>query len=415
MIYMLRRFCDENVNKTENCAVYDAFMASVELRNLQKSFGDTMVLRDITLNVRDGELLALVGPSGCGKTTLLRILAGLDFADSGEVCIDGEPVDDLPPKRRDVAMVFQSYALYPYMSVRENMALPLLMRRMSRWQRLLIVGRWLKGSAAVRREIDSAVESAAAPLGLTALLDRRPAQLSGGQRQRVALGRAMVRHPKVFLMDEPLSNLDAKLRVDTRAEIAQLHRRLGATFVYVTHDQVEAMTMSDRVALMVDGRLLQVAPPQEIYDDPNDLRVAEFIGTPRINTLVATRIDDGVEIGAHKWPLRISGVTDNQIQLGVRPEWFELCKPDAEVYEGCVVKGALVHIEQLGSETLLHVAVPGQTASVLARVPPIKARNLRIGAPIALAAHTALAFDMQGQRLRELHWSHERSLQVANG
>jgi multiple sugar transport system ATP-binding protein len=390
-------------------------MASLTLRNIQKSFGVTSVLRDLTLDIRDGELLALVGPSGCGKTTLLRIIAGLDHADVGDVYIDDEAVDALPPKKRDVAMVFQSYALYPYMTVRENMALPLAMRRLSRWQRLPLLGRWWPGSAVLRREINDVVQTTAEPLGLMPLLDRRPSQLSGGQRQRVALGRAMVRHPKVFLMDEPLSNLDAKLRVDTRAEIAQLHRRLGATFVYVTHDQVEAMTMSDRVALMVDGRLLQVAPPQEIYDDPSDLRVAEFIGTPRINTLTAKPIDGGLEIGRQRWPLQIANSGNALVQIAVRPEWFELIEADKPALGKGVLQGTLVHIEQLGSETLLHVSVPDQKGSILARVHPARARNLHAGATLALATSTALAFDAEGKRLRELHWLQDRHLQVANG
>jgi multiple sugar transport system ATP-binding protein len=390
-------------------------MASIALRNLNKTFGDTCVLRDVTLEVRDGELLSLVGPSGCGKTTLLRIIAGLDFANSGDVLIDGEPVDALPPKQRDVAMVFQSYALYPYMNVRENMALPLTMRRLSRWQRLPLLGRWLPGSAAALREIDEIVTNTAMPLGLNPLLDRRPAQLSGGQRQRVALGRAMVRRPKVFLMDEPLSNLDAKLRVDTRAEIAQLHRRLGATFIYVTHDQVEAMTMSDRVALMIDGRLLQVAPPQEIYDDPSDLRVAEFIGTPRINTLIGKLRDGEIEVSGHRWPLRVAGAGQESIQLGVRPEWFELCDANAVTHDSAAVRGTLVHVEQLGSETLLHVAIPGQAVSALVRVQPKRAVNLRAGTELTLVAHTALAFDANGRRLRDLQWLTERPLQVVNG
>lgn len=260
-------------------------MAALRLHQISRSFGSTRVLDGVDLDIRDGEFLTLVGPSGCGKTTLLRIIAGLDHAEEGQVEIDGALVDDLPPKQRDVAMVFQSYALYPYMTVAQNLALPLVMRKLSRLQRLPLIGPWWPGARARRREIDIAVEQVAESVGLGQMLHRRPAQLSGGQRQRVALGRAMVRRPKVFLMDEPLSNLDAKLRVDTRAEIADLHRRLGATFVYVTHDQVEAMTMSDRVALMMGGRILQLGTPQEIYDDPLDLRVAEFIGTPKINEI----------------------------------------------------------------------------------------------------------------------------------
>ncbi|MBU6271704.1 MAG: ABC transporter ATP-binding protein, partial [Betaproteobacteria bacterium] len=252
-------------------------MASLSLRHINKRYGATRVLDGIDLDIRDGEFLTLVGPSGCGKSTLLRIIAGLDQADAGEVCIDGVSVDALAPKARDVAMVFQSYALYPYMSVAQNMALPLTMRRLSALQRLPVLGRWVPGSASARRQIDAEVAEVAGALGLSGLLARRPAQLSGGQRQRVALGRAMVRHPKVFLMDEPLSNLDAKLRVETRAEIADLHRRLATTFVYVTHDQVEAMTMGHRVAVLKDGLLQQVDTPRALYDTPVNRFVATFI------------------------------------------------------------------------------------------------------------------------------------------
>jgi multiple sugar transport system ATP-binding protein len=395
-------------------------MASVTVAGLHKSFGATPVLRDISLSVRDGEFLSLVGPSGCGKTTLLRIVAGLDHADAGSVLIDGHAVDALPPKRRDVAMVFQSYALYPYMTVRENLALPLAMRRLSRWQRLPLAGNFWPGSAARRRQIDERVEAVAAPLGLTPLLARRPAQLSGGQRQRVALGRAMVREPKVFLMDEPLSNLDAKLRVATRSEIAQLHRTLGATFVYVTHDQVEAMTMSDRVALMMEGRLLQLAAPQDIYDDPADLRVAEFIGTPKINVLQARRVDGVLRIGAQRWPLDVGAAAAAPaapvVQLAVRPEWLSLRGAGAQPQPGeALLDGVVAHQELLGSETLVHVRVPEQATPVVARVSPAEARGLAIGHSLALATRRALAFDERGVRLRELRWHGERRLGVVGG
>ncbi len=383
-------------------------MASLTITQLSKSFGATPVLRDVSLAIRDGEFLTLVGPSGCGKTTLLRIVAGLDHADAGSVHIGGEPVDSLPPKQRDVAMVFQSYALYPYMTVRENLALPLAMRRLSRGQRLPLLGRWWPGAAAARRAIDERVLAAAQPLGLTPLLARRPAQLSGGQRQRVALGRAMVREPKVFLMDEPLSNLDAKLRVATRSEIAQLHRSLGATFVYVTHDQVEAMTMSDRVALMMDGRVLQLATPQEIYDDPAELRVAEFIGTPKINVLRAGNRDGLLHVGTQVWPLSVTaddGTPVPSLQLAVRPEWLAVRDIDAPALPGeGAVHGQLAHQELLGAETLLHVKVPSQQEALVAKVDPARARGLTMGAHVALVTRRVLAFDDAGQRLRGVRW-----------
>jgi multiple sugar transport system ATP-binding protein len=393
-------------------------MAAVTVAGLHKSFGATPVLRDVSLPVRDGEFLALVGPSGCGKTTLLRIVAGLDHADAGSVLIDGHPVDALPPKRRDVAMVFQSYALYPYMSVRENLALPLVMRRLTRWQRLPLLGPWWPGARAARRRIEERVDAAAAPLGLAPLLDRRPAQLSGGQRQRVALGRAMVREPKFFLMDDPLSNLDAKLRVATRSEIAQLHRSLGTTFVYVTHDQVEAMTMSDRVALMMDGRVLQLATPQDIYDDPCDLRVAEFIGTPKINVLRAQRVDGALRVAGQRWPLDVgasaAAPAAAAVQIAVRPEWLALREAGAIALQGeALLEGVVAHQELLGCETLVHVRVPGQAATVVAKVPPAEARGLAIGQALALATRRALAFDEQGVRLRELQWRSEPRLGLA--
>jgi multiple sugar transport system ATP-binding protein len=377
-------------------------VASLHLRGIGKSFGATRVLHDVELDIRDGEFLTLVGPSGCGKTTLLRIIAGLDHADRGSVHIGDQAVDRLPPKLRDVAMVFQSYALYPYMTVAQNMALPLVMRRMSAAQRLPLVGRWLPGAAAARAAIAGEVGAVAGSLGLGALLERRPAQLSGGQRQRVALGRAMVRRPQVFLMDEPLSNLDAKLRVDTRAEITELHRRLQTTFVYVTHDQVEAMTMSDRVALMVDGRIVQLATPQAIYDDPTDLRVAEFIGTPKINTLAATVEAEGLRVGAERWPVRVRAGRGESVTVAVRPEWWlPHDSSGARQAAACVVRGAVRHLELLGGETLVHVAPAHQGAPVVARMDPQQARALRIGEPVALAAPAArvLVFDAGGARL----------------
>ena len=241
------------------------------MRRLRLRDASTEVLRDVSLEVADGEFLAILGPSGCGKSTLLRILAGLERLDAGTVELDTRDVTELPPKARNLAMVFQSYALYPHMTVARNIAVPLEMRRLSALRRVPLLG---------------------------ALLARRPAQLSGGQRQRVALARAMVRSPAAFLMDEPLSNLDAWLRADAREEILALQRRLGATVVYVTHDQAEAMAMADRVAVMQGGRLLQVAPPQKVYDEPADLEVARFVGAPPMNALPAGQDADGALVVA---------------------------------------------------------------------------------------------------------------------
>ncbi|TGN56951.1 ABC transporter ATP-binding protein [Paracoccus liaowanqingii] len=259
---------------------------SVVLSGISKSFGQTQVLQDIDLTVREGEFLSLVGMSGCGKSTLLRIIAGLESPDSGMVSIGDSDVTTRDPSDRNLAMVFQSYALYPHMTVRQNIATPLRMRQLTLARRLPMLGRLL-APRSILRQIETEVAQAAETLQIAHLLDRKPGQLSGGQRQRVALARALVRQPSAFLMDEPLSNLDAKLRAHMREELAALHRRLGATFVYVTHDQVEAMTMSDRIALMIEGRIEQIGSPDDLYRSPATLAVARFIGSPTINLLTA--------------------------------------------------------------------------------------------------------------------------------
>jgi multiple sugar transport system ATP-binding protein len=284
-------------------------MATIELANVTKVFSsDVVAVDDVSLDIADGEFMVLVGPSGCGKSTLLRTIAGLEEVTEGTVSIDGRDVTELAPRRRDVAMVFQNYALYPHMNVRQNMGYGLRVRRTRK--------------AEIRRR----VEEVAALLGLEKLLDRRPAQLSGGQRQRVAMGRAIVREPKAFLMDEPLSNLDAKLRVGMRASLSQLHSRLGVTTVYVTHDQVEAMTLGQRVAVMRDGRILQVDRPQRLYEEPRNLFVAAFIGSPAMN-LVEAKVDGGdVAFGQFRIPLdsrRRPPRESTQVVLGIRPEGFE--------------------------------------------------------------------------------------------
>jgi multiple sugar transport system ATP-binding protein len=255
-------------------------MARVGLNSIGKSFGATRVLDGVDLDVAHGEFLTLVGASGCGKSTLIRIIAGLEPQSEGSVSIDGAAIDRLRPHERRVAMVFQSYALYPHMSVFANIALPLTMQRLALWERLPLVKHLSPHRRRALPGIERDVRAVADQLQIEPLLARKPAQLSGGQRQRVALGRAMVRQPAVFLMDEPLSNLDAKLRVHMRSELAELHKRLGSTFIYVTHDQVEAMTMSDRVAMMDGGRILQLGAPGELYARPASIKVAQFIGSP---------------------------------------------------------------------------------------------------------------------------------------
>lgn len=383
-------------------ATEDSALAEIVIDGLIKSFGATPVLRDVSLRVADGEFVSLLGPSGCGKTTLLRIVAGLETQDAGTVRIGARAVDDLAPKARDVAMVFQSYALYPYMTVAENIGLPLQMRRLSRAQRLPLIGASLPGTRAIRADIEAEIVKTAEGLGIGHLLDRRPGQLSGGQRQRVALARAMVRHPAAFLMDEPLSNLDAKLRVKARAEIAGLHRRLGATFVYVTHDQTEAMTMSDRVAVMMEGRIAQFAAPQTLYDDPETLAVAAFIGAPEINVLPAKRRGDGaVEVAGAVWSAALPDAGGAELHAGVRPESWRIA-PRAAHADPAWLAAEVRHIEHLGSETLIHCALARGGYAVVARVEPALAAGFHAGDGASLAPDTAkvLYFGADGARLR---------------
>jgi multiple sugar transport system ATP-binding protein len=279
-------------------------VASVTYEHVTKKFtAETTAVDDLSLSVRDTEFMVLVGPSGCGKSTALRMLAGLEDITAGEIKIDDQVVNKMPARDRDVAMVFQSYALYPHMSVYDNIAFGLKMRGTD------------------KSEIESRVKEAGRILQLDTLLARKPRQLSGGQRQRVALGRAIVRHPRVFLLDEPLSNLDAMLRVQTRIELQKMHQRLGTTFIYVTHDQVEAMTMGDRIAVMRDGLLQQVAPPREIYDQPVNMYVAGFIGSPRMNFLPVTVSDSQAKASGFELKLPKSPGLERGI-LGIRPEHF---------------------------------------------------------------------------------------------
>ena len=309
-------------------------MAQLELQHLTKVYsGGVTAVDDVSLEIGDGEFMVLVGPSGCGKSTLLRMIAGLEDVTEGQIAIGGTDVTELAPRRRDIAMVFQSYALYPHMSVRKNIAYGLKVRRTPKDE--------------TRRRVDEV----AALLGLEDLLERKPAQLSGGQRQRVAMGRAIVREPKAFLMDEPLSNLDAKLRVGMRASLAQLHARLGVTTVYVTHDQTEAMTLGQRVAVMRDGHVLQVDTPQTLYNRPADLFVAGFIGTPAMN-LVEARLDgDEVVFGSNRVSLdaaRRPPARGGRVVLGIRPEAFaeaSFARPGLPTLEATVTV-----LEELGAD-----------------------------------------------------------------
>jgi multiple sugar transport system ATP-binding protein len=345
-------------------------MAVVQLKAATRQFTGMShpAVDDISLEVGDAELLVLVGPSGCGKSTLLRMVAGLERLDEGVIEIDGRDVTDLAPKDRNVAMVFQSYALYPHMTVAEN------------------IGFNLKLNKVPKDEMRRRVDDAARLLDLADLLDRKPAKLSGGQRQRVAMGRAIVREPSVFLMDEPLSNLDAKLRVQTRTQIAELQRRLSVTTVYVTHDQVEAMTMADRVAVLRDGILQQVATPRELFSRPVNTFVAGFIGSPAMNLVTAPVGSDGPTIDG--WnvglsPAQRSALTGSTVTIGIRPESLEVTGDDgAEV--------TVSFVEDLGSDSFLHcVAADGTTPLTLRRPGLSGARagdRLRVR-PVADAIH----------------------------
>jgi multiple sugar transport system ATP-binding protein len=324
-------------------------MATVTFEHVWKRFGDFAAVKDLNLEINDGEFMVLVGPSGCGKTTSLRMIAGLEEVTEGALKIGERVVNDVAPKDRDIAMVFQSYALYPHMSVYDNMAFGLKLRKVPKAQ------------------IDERVKEAAKMLGLENL-QKKPRELSGGQRQRVALGRAIVREPAVFLMDEPLSNLDAKLRVETRANIARLHQRLGTTTVYVTHDQVEAMTMGTRIAVMDKGELQQVGTPQDLYDHPQKLFVAGFIGSPSMNFINLTREAGDLKGAGFTSPIParfVGGLNDaTNIVGGFRPEHFEL----GEVPNSLTVRAKADVVEFLGDEELLHCTVPGHEGDIVAVV-----------------------------------------------
>jgi multiple sugar transport system ATP-binding protein len=374
-------------------------MAGLSISGVSKGFGSIQVLKEISLEIEDGEFLTILGPSGCGKSTLLKILAGLETQDSGSISLGNRRLDGLRPKHRDVAMVFQSYALYPHMTVAGNIALPLRMRRLATWQRLPMFGALLPGTAAVNGEIAAEVSRVAAALGIDQLLDRKPAQLSGGQRQRVAVARAMVREPAVFLMDEPLSNLDAKLRVQMRAEIKELHRRLGSTFIYVTHDQTEAMTLSDRVVVMADGEILQVAPPQDVYADPCDLRVAEFVGSPKINIIEGRIHRDGfVDVAGVLLSVGVTSTAGERILIGVRPEALRLAEPGSKD----AISGRVRLVEHMGSDVFVHIELPGASGLFVMRLPLERACRIQLGEPLQLGVRPGqlLFFDTLGRRIR---------------
>jgi len=350
-------------------------LATLELSGIRKSFGNIAVLHGIDLAVAEGEMVVIVGASGCGKSTLLRITAGLEMPTSGTVRIGGRDVTALEPPDRDIAMVFQNYALYPHMTIFDNMAYGLKIRGMP------------------REEIRRRVEEAARLLGIDALLTRRPRQLSGGQRQRVAMGRAIVREPKLFLFDEPLSNLDAKLRVQMRAEIRRLQRRLGVTSLFVTHDQVEAMTLGDRLVVMNQGRAAQIATPMEIFTAPADTYVAGFIGSPTMNLLRATLQDGGTGAalaagGSVRFAQPVAGRAGQPVIVGIRPE---------HVTPGGDMPVAIELVEPLGSETVLHGTLPGGEAMTvrIQGTAPVAGDAM----PVSLTQHLHVFDAESGRRL----------------
>jgi len=332
-------------------------MGALELKGVSKRFGKTEVIRDVDLTIPDGEFCVFVGPSGCGKSTLLRIIAGLEDATKGDVVLDGMRMNDVAPAKRELAMVFQSYALYPHLTVRDNMGLA------------------LKQAGESRAEIRAATDRAAGMLALEPLMDRRPAELSGGQRQRVAIGRAIVRRPKLFLFDEPLSNLDAALRVATRIEIARLHRELGATMIYVTHDQVEAMTLASTIVVLRDGRVEQVGAPMRLYNDPDNVFVAGFIGSPQMNFLNAPALGE-------------RGQT-----VGVRPEHLAISRT------GGRLAGQVNHVEKLGGETLVYVR---SDVHGLLTVRLFGEQDFGVGEAVSLDPDPGRVFhfDVSGRRIR---------------
>jgi multiple sugar transport system ATP-binding protein len=346
-------------------------MADVEFRDVAKRYGDVSVIERLDLHIDDHELMVLVGPSGCGKSTALRMIAGLEDVSGGTVSIGGRVVNDLAPKDRDIAMVFQSYALYPHMSVRENLEFGLRMRGVA------------------RDESNRRVQFAAGILGISHLLERKPKDLSGGQRQRVAVGRAIVRQPAVFLFDEPLSNLDAKLRVQTRAEITKLQQQLGTTSVYVTHDQIEAMTMGHRITVLRDGKIQQVGTPREVYENPANAFVAQFIGTPPMNLLRATVEGNTIRTSSFALPLRKPLPQGRNVIAGIRPEHITC---------GTAIAATVELVEPIGHESIVYASAGSE--KLVAIFDPHDAPR----------AGETIAFDVAADRVHLFDAESERSL-----
>ena len=349
-------------------------MAGVSLNGLSKRYpgSESLAVDSVSLEVAHGEFMVLLGPSGCGKSTTLRMIAGLESISAGELAIDGRRVNHVPAKDRDIAMVFQSYALYPHMSVLDNLAFGLRRRGIE------------------RAEIERRVREVASTLGLGELLQRKPHALSGGQRQRVALGRAIVRDPKVFLFDEPLSNLDAALRVGMRGELIKLHHRLGATMIYVTHDQVEAMTMGDRICIMNGGKVAQIGAPLEVYRNPADTFVAAFLGSPPTNLIPARFNSDALQVGDARIPLRKSAA--ESVIFGIRPEDIRIDGATPHAH------GEVLAVEPLGAETILRLRLAGVASDVMVRGPRTVAAKVGDRIPLAFDLAAAHLFDPATQK-----------------
>ncbi len=391
-------------------------MSRFALRNISKSFGDQHILKDVTIEAEEGEFIALVGPSGCGKSTLLRIAAGLEHADEGSIWLGERNITAAHPSERNIAMVFQSYALYPHLTAGENIAVPLAMRDLTTLERMPLIGNFMPGQSAKRAAIQQQVHSTAQSLKIDHLLERKPAQMSGGQRQRVALARAMVRQPRVFLMDEPLSNLDANLRVHTRAEIVELHRRAAVPSLYVTHDQAEALSMADRIAVMIGGHLLQFDSPVEIYDNPRHIEVARFIGSPRINVLSARASDQGIIHFAGKPILtKIDIHAGSALSVAIRPEHLHI-RPTADKTAERIIAASVNRVEFLGSEALVYLDTPGAPEPLIAKTTPSEAAHLLPEMPVNLTfdADKALLFDADGHRVRKLSHAGAVPVRVAD-
>jgi multiple sugar transport system ATP-binding protein len=365
-------------------------MATIEFDRATKTYPGGMVAVDaIDLTIADGEFMIFVGPSGCGKTTALRMVAGLEEIDAGEIRIGGRRVNELEPQDRDVAMVFQNYALYPHKSVKENIGFPLRMQRLG------------------RGAIDERVRSVASLLGLDGLLERKPGELSGGQRQRVAMGRAIIRHPQAFLMDEPLSNLDAKLRIQMRVELVKLHRRLGVTTIYVTHDQTEAMTLGQRVAVLNQGRVQQVAPPRQLYQHPLNIFVASFIGSPPMNFLRGHLAGDCVDLGPFRLALpeavlgRVAPGSD-RLLVGLRPEGFLVLPGTAAPESASVLRAEVEVSEEMGAESFVYLRAAGLDVVAFGE-PPLGLAGVlcaRVDAALELAAGDRIALGIRPELVR---------------